>query len=220
MFQSSILILTTFEPPIHTFQVFSLNQLIYNPSSSLLSISLHISYLLIYSILLYSTLLYSTLLYSTLLYSTLFYSTLLYSTLLTALLITSYPSFFQLCTSQNKSDLECYYEPLSKCTIQDALSDVDGGKLELLDITHVGDIPRGEEDKYKKKFKSKMHDLFCCHHENIITSYFFLFTVTFCVRFTLLFFYSAAISLLFYCLFEPLCTSVLLQVPTRLSKNK
>ena len=66
-----------------------------------------------------------------------------------------------MCTSQNKTDLECYYEPLSKCTIHDALADVDGEQLEIDDITNVGDIKRGEEDKYKQKYKSKKYDLFC-----------------------------------------------------------
>jgi hypothetical protein len=34
--------------------------------------------------------------------------------------------FFQHCLAQNKSDLDCYYEPLSKCTLEHALATPNG----------------------------------------------------------------------------------------------
>ena len=99
-------------------------------------------------------------------------ATLLYSTLLTARLCSflSHRSL-QLCKSQKKSDFDCYFEPMSKCTIFDALAGADGKQLSIDDITHVGDITRGEEDKYMQKYTGKKYDLFCCHHEIMITFY-------------------------------------------------
>ena len=164
-------------------------------------------------LLLYSTLLSSTLLYSTLLYSNLLYSPLLYSLLYS---LHPVPSLIQLCTSQNKTDLECYYEPLGKCTFQDALASEDGKQVHIDSIPHVGNIPHGEEDNFSQKYISKRHNLLCCHHENMITSCFSLLIVASCHRF----FYYAAISLLFHWLLEPLCTFDLSQVLTHQIKNK
>ena len=91
----------------------------------------------------------------------------------------------QFCKNQNKTDLECYYEPLSRCTIQDALAGDDGKQVHIDSIPHVGDIVRGEEYKIMLNYLRKKHNLFCCHNENMFTSYFFPFTVAFPFRFTL-----------------------------------
>ena len=140
------------------------------------------------------------------------FTVLLYSTHCSTLLF-SVTSPLQFCRSQNKTDLECYYEPLSKCTIHDALAGADGKQMEIDSITHVGDIIRGEEDTYMQNYISKKHNLFCCHHEIMIISCFSLLIVASCYRF----FYYAAISWKLFWLFEPLCASVLSQVLTRLS---
>ena len=70
--------------------------------------------------------------------------------------------FDQLCKSQNKVNLECYYEPISKCTIQDALKNASGDAVELKDVYHVGDIVAGEEEKMKKDYESKERRFFIC----------------------------------------------------------
>ena len=92
-------------------------------------------------------------------------------------------SSIQLCTSQKKSDLDCYYEPLSKCTIQDALAGADGKQVSIDDITHVGDIPRGEEDKYMQKYISKKYNLFSYHK---IKTFCFNYCILFWTHFVIL----------------------------------
>ena len=69
--------------------------------------------------------------------------------------------FDQLCKSQNKVDLECYYEPISKCTIQDALKNASGDAVELKDVYHVGYIAPGDEENIRKSFSGK-YGIYLC----------------------------------------------------------
>ena len=117
---------------------------------------------------------FSFLLYFTPLHSTSFtYPTFLYSSLL---LYPLHPILFffvtllnQLCQSQKKADLECYYEPLSRCSIKDALLGSDNEEmLSLEDITHVGDVLRGDEAKMKEKYKSKKYNIFYDFYKIVI----------------------------------------------------
>lgn len=53
--------------------------------------------------------------------------------------LTYYLSFTQFCKSEGKINMDCYYEPYSKCTFQDALKN-DAGQiltLETLPIIHI-----------------------------------------------------------------------------------
>ena len=90
--------------------------------------------------------------------STLFHFTLLHFTLFSTSPIPT-TSFNQLCRSQKKADLECYYEPLSKCTIHDAMRSNAGDVVEMKKIVHVGDILIGDEERIRKKYEGELHDL-------------------------------------------------------------
>ena len=63
--------------------------------------------------------------------------------------------FDQHCKSQNKVDLECYYEPISKCTIHDALKNDQGGQQEFKHIWALGHIFPEDMEKIKKEHESK-----------------------------------------------------------------
>jgi hypothetical protein len=94
--------------------------------------------------------------------------------------------FDQHCKSQNKVDLECYYEPISKCTIHDALKNDQGNQQELKDIQFVGYIVPEDMEKLKKDHESKNCFFFIC----ISLTYSYPFKII-CVEIcSLLFFFS------------------------------
>ena len=43
--------------------------------------------------------------------------------------------------------MECYYQPLSKCTIDDALKSYAGQPVALISLRQIGAMPREEEEK-------------------------------------------------------------------------
>jgi hypothetical protein len=74
----------------------------------------------------------------------------------------SFIFFDQHCKSQNKVDLECYYEPISKCTIHDALKNEHGDQRPLKDIYFVGFIEAEDMEKLRKDHESKKCFFFMC----------------------------------------------------------
>ena len=109
---------------------------------------------------LYSTPIFSTLVFFTLYYSSIFYYCFFLFTVSSSIsspLILFTTFLNQFCLGQKKSDLECYYEPLSKCTIRDALSSRYGFKSKIDSIKHVGDILPGDEDRTIEKYKGKKY---------------------------------------------------------------
>ena len=59
----------------------------------------------------------------------------------------------QHCRAQNKTDIECYYEPLSKCKIEDALATEDGS-TPLSDVRKILNIARHKNSELDKILKS------------------------------------------------------------------
>ena len=59
--------------------------------------------------------------------------------------ILSYP-VTQHCKSQNVTDMECYYEPLTKCTIADALRLPTGESVSIQSLPFIGWMDRAEEN--------------------------------------------------------------------------
>jgi hypothetical protein len=101
------------------------------------------------------SLLYPALLVSCPHFSTSHFSTSLVSSLPLLHLTIPTTSFNQLCRSQKKADLECYYEPLSKCTIHDAKRSNAGDVIDMKKIVHVGDILIGDEERIRKKYEGE-----------------------------------------------------------------
>lgn len=80
----------------------------------------------------------------------------------------SFILFDQHCKSQNKVDLECYYEPISKCTIHDALKNDSGDLLEFKNIYNLGHIYPEDMEKIKKDLESKKCFSSCSYHQQIV----------------------------------------------------
>jgi hypothetical protein len=63
--------------------------------------------------------------------------------------------FFQHCRAQKKKDLDCYYEPLSKCTLEHALA-TPNGSVEFSSVRRIPNLGHHKDadlDKILEPFK-------------------------------------------------------------------
>ena len=54
----------------------------------------------------------------------------------------------QHCKSQKKNNFECYYEPFSRCTIEDALKTVNGSILTMDKLSYIRSSIPSKEDRH------------------------------------------------------------------------